>query len=75
MEKDEVKKELARLIEIREDMYEFLDKNIAKSKDGGYDFSQNPTLDAKTVYEKFFKLDYQARKIRSFLVKAYDLKP
>lgn len=75
MEKAEVEKELDKLIQIREEMYSFLDENLTKSKNGGYDFSQNPTLDAKGVYERFFKLDYQARKLRGFLVKAYNLNP
>jgi len=26
------------------------------------------------VYERFFKLDYQARKLRALLVQTYDLK-
>lgn len=73
--KDEIKKELDTLIQIRESMYEFLDKNLQKDKiSGAYDFSSNPTLDAKEVYSNFFKLDYQARKLRGFLVAAYDLK-
>ncbi len=74
-EKDEIRKELDKLIKIRTDFYDFLDTNIPKDKKGiAYDFSKNPTLDAKSVYSHFHKLDYQARKLRGFLVKAYDLK-
>lgn len=74
-EKDNIKKELDKLIEIRSDFYDFLDKNIPKDKhDISYDFSTNPQLDAKSVYEHFHKLDYQARKLRGYLVKAYGLK-
>ena len=75
LEKDEIRKELDKLIKIRTDFYDFLDTNIPKDKKGiAYDFSENPTLDAKSVYSHFHKLDYQARKLRGFLVKAYDLK-
>lgn len=75
MEKDAMVKELSKLIDIRTDFLDFLDKNIPKKTNGiEYDFSGNPTLDAKAVYEHFFKLDYQARKLRGFLVGALDLK-
>ncbi len=73
--KNKVQIELDKLIQVREDFYLFLDENLSKNKkSGAYDFSKNPTLDAKKVYENFFKLDYQARKLRGFLVKTYDLK-
>ncbi len=75
MNKTKIENELKKLIDIREEIYEYLDSNLSQSKNGGYDFSNNPKLDAKDVYERFFKLDYQARKLRGFLVKAYDLKP
>ncbi len=75
MKKEDIAKELDDLIKIRTDFYNFLDENIPKDKRGiAYDFSDNPTLDAKSVYSHFHKLDYQARKLRGFLVKAYDLK-
>ncbi len=71
----DIEKELDELIKIRTDFYNFLDENIPKDKIGAtYDFSNNPTLDAKSVYSHFHKLDYQARKLRGFLVKAYNLK-
>jgi len=75
MDKEVVEKELAKLIDIRTDFLNYLDENIPK-KDNKieFDFSNNPTIDAKTVYEHFFKLDYQARKIRGFLVKELGLK-
>ena len=73
-EKEYVEKENAKLIEIRKEFYNYLDNNIPKDKDGNFDFSDNPKLDAKDVYEKFFKLDYQARKLRALLVQTYDLK-
>lgn len=75
MDKQIVEKELAKLIDIRTDFLNYLDENIPK-KDNKieFDFSDNPTIDAKTVYEHFFKLDYQARKLRGFLVKEFGLK-
>jgi len=73
-EKEYVEKENAKLIEIRKEFYNYLDNNIPKDKDGNFDFSDNPKLDAKDVYERFFKLDYQARKLRALLVQTYDLK-
>lgn len=75
-EKEMIEAELNRLIEIRTAFLDYLDGAIPKEPNGdAFDFSSNPTLDAKKVYEHFFKLDYQARKLRGFLVKAYDLKP
>jgi hypothetical protein len=73
-EKDYVKKENAELIEIRNEFYNYLDNNIPKDKDGSFNFFNNPKLDAKDIYERFFKLDYQARKLRTLLIQTYDLK-
>lgn len=75
MDKQIVEKELAKLIDIRTDFLNYLDENIPKKANKiEFDFSDNPTIDAKTVYEHFFKLDYQARKLRGFLVKEFGLK-
>ncbi len=75
MNKETIQKDIDDLIDIRTDFYDFLDANIPKEKSGFvYDFSSNPTLDAKSVYELFHKLDYRARKLRGYLVKTYDLK-
>jgi len=73
--KDEVEKEVARLMEIRNEFYEFLDENIPKDNFGKYDFSDSPKLEAKRVYELFYKLDYQARKLRGIIVNTYNLNP
>jgi len=73
-EKDYVEKENSKLIEIRKEFYSYLDSNIPKKEDGSFDFSSEAKLDAKEVYERFFKLDYQARKLRALLVQTYDLK-
>ena len=68
-----MKKELDKLIDIRKDFYEFLDTAIPKDDKGMYIF-ENSTLSSQEVYKRFFKLDYQARKLRGFLVKDYGLK-
>ena len=73
-DKEFVQKETDKLIEIRKEFYKFLDKNIPKDEFGIYDFKDNPKLDAKTVYELFYKLDYHARKLRGILVNSYGLK-
>lgn len=75
-EKMTIEDELTKLIEVREAFLKYLDASIPKDKAGiAYDFTNNPTLDAKSVYEHFYKLDYQARKIRGFVVKSMGLKP
>ncbi len=73
MDKNEIEKELDKLIKIRTDFYNYLDTNIPK-KGEQFDFSGDPKLSAKDIYAHFYKLDYQARKLRGFLVKAYNLK-
>lgn len=72
-EKNVIEAETKKLIEIRNAFYDYLDANIPKDGMDQYDFAAAPGLDAKSVYEHFFKLDYQARKLRAFLVQDYDL--
>ncbi|AFL67735.1 hypothetical protein [Sulfurospirillum barnesii] len=68
-EKEMIEKELEKLIEARDAFLTYMDAHIPKDDKGiAFDFSQEPTLDAKRVYEHFYKLDYQARKIRGFMV-------
>ncbi len=75
LEKDMVAKELSKLIDIRTDFLGYLDENIPKKSNNiEFDFEDNPTLDAKSIHEHFFKLDYQARKLRGFLVKELGIK-
>ena len=74
LDKKEVEYELDKLIKIRDEFYKFLDNNIPKKENGLYDFKNNPKLCAKEVYDRFFKLDYQARKLRGFLVAELGLK-
>jgi len=75
LEKEMVAEELSKLIDIRTDFLDYLDENIPKKSNNiEFDFGDNPTLDAKSIHEHFFKLDYQARKLRGFLVKELGIK-
>jgi len=71
---EDTKVEMKKYEKTRNDFYDFLDANIEKSDNGQFDFSTLPKLDAEEVYKHFFKLDYQARKIRSLLIEARDIK-
>jgi rhodanese-related sulfurtransferase len=69
LDKDMVAKELSQLIDIRTEFLDYLDENIPKKSNNiEFDFENNPTLNAQKIHEHFFKLDYQARKLRGFLV-------
>ncbi|MBP1681536.1 MAG: hypothetical protein H6Q35_1875 [Proteobacteria bacterium] len=71
----EIDKELTKLIEARDAFMAYMDATVPKDKNGiAFDFSAHPTLDAKTVYEHFYKLDYQARKIRGFVIRNLGVK-
>jgi hypothetical protein len=70
-----VEEELAKLMEIRNAFYAYLDENLPKDAHGNFNFSGMPRLEAERVYEHFFKLDYQARKLRAFMVQDYGLSP
>lgn len=72
--KEYVEQETKKLIEIKNEFYRFLDEHIPKTSYGAYDFSNNPKLDAEKVYELFYMLDYQARKLRGILVNTFNLK-
>jgi len=50
-------------------------KKEMRKLEGQFDFSKNATIDAEDVYKNFFKLDYQARKIRGLLMEARDITP
>jgi len=68
IDKDTAMVEFKKFNEIRDNFFEVFDDNVPKKENNmEFDFSSSPTLDAKEVYELFFKLDYQARKIRGFL--------
>lgn len=59
-----IKKEMREFSNIRDELYAFFDKTLPKDSSGIlFDFSSNPTLDAKELYELFYKYDYQTRKV------------
>lgn len=67
---ESAKIEFRKYNDIRDAFYEYLDANIAKKANNcEYDFSTSPSLEAQKVYDLFFKLDYQARKIRGLYIK------
>ncbi len=73
--KELIDSECKKLIDARSEFLDYLDSNIPKESSGiSFDFSDNPKLDAKKIYELFYKLDYQARKLRGYLVSDYGLK-
>lgn len=58
-----MKREMKEFFKLRDELYDYLDKNLPKDKNGlTFDFSDNPKLDAKELYELFYDQDYQARK-------------
>jgi len=66
---------LVKLINARDAFMDYMDATIPKDSKGiAFDFSNHPTLDAKTVYEHFYKLDYEARKIRGFVIRNFGVK-
>lgn len=71
---EDVKIQMKKLEKIRNDFYNLFDTQVPKDENGLFDFSKETKLDAKEVYNHFFKLDYQARKIRGLLIEARDIK-
>lgn len=71
---EDTKKEMRKYEETRNAFYDYFDAHIKKLENGQFDFSQTQDLDAQDIYELFFKLDYQARKVRGLLIEARDIK-
>ncbi|OQX73001.1 MAG: hypothetical protein B6D59_06860 [Campylobacteraceae bacterium 4484_4] len=71
---EDVRKEMKAYEAARNEFFKLFDEKIPKKPNGLFDFSDHPTLDAKEVYELFYKLDYQARKLRGLLIEARDIK-
>ena len=71
---DDTKKQMRAYEMARNEFYDFLDVKVAKLDNGQFDFDSSKDLNAKEVYELFFKLDYQARKVRGLLIEARDIK-
>lgn len=71
----DIEKELGKQMDAREAFMAYLDATVPKDAQGiAFDFSNHPTLDAQVVYEYFYKLDYQARKIRGFVIRNFEVK-
>lgn len=75
MEKEKAIKEFKKYEKMRMNMYDFFDKHIPKDENGVYDFKNAKSIDAKEIFDMFFKLDYQARKIRGIAVNCLGVKP
>jgi hypothetical protein len=71
---EEIKEDMQKFWQAREDFYKYLDESIPKDSMGVFEFGNDVTLSAKEVYKHFFKIDYQARKLRGYLVQTYELK-
>lgn len=70
---EDIRKQMKVYERARNDFYDFFDANVAKKNNGQFDFDASNDLSAKEVYEQFFKLDYEARKVRSLLIEARDI--
>ncbi len=71
---EDVRKEMKKYEQRRNEFYALFDSQVPKKENGMFDFDNAPKLDAKEVYDLFFKLDYQARKLRGLLIEARDIK-
>jgi hypothetical protein len=71
---EDVRKEMKKYEACRNEFYDLFDQKIPKKENGLFDFENAPKMDAKEVYDLFFKLDYQARKLRGLLIEARDIK-
>lgn len=71
--KEQAKHECESYIKIREEFFDLFDTQVPKNAQGIFDFD-GATLDAQEVYALFYRLDYQARKLRGLVVEAHKLK-
>ncbi len=74
MDKEQAMKEFKKYEQMRMEMYEFLEDFIPKDENGVLDFSKAKNIPAKEIYDRWFKLDYQARKIRGIAINCLGLK-
>jgi hypothetical protein len=74
MDKEKAMQEFKLYEKMRGEMYEFLERYIPKKADGSLDFENAGKVDAKEVFDRWFKLDYQARKIRGIAINCLGLK-
>ena len=66
-------KEFKKYENMRMQMYDYFDRLIPKTEDGVYDFSQAKKANSQELFDMFFKLDYQARKIRGIAIQCLGL--
>ncbi len=74
MDKEAAMKEFKKYEQMRQEMYEFLERHIPKDERGVLQFDQAQKIDAKEIYDRWFKLDYQARRIRGIAINCLGLK-
>ena len=74
MDKEKAMAEFKKYEKMRQQMYEFLEEFIPKDENGRLDFAKAKCIDAKEVFDRWFKLDYQARKIRGIAINCLGLK-
>ncbi|NPA83624.1 MAG: hypothetical protein GXO38_04000 [Epsilonproteobacteria bacterium] len=74
MDLERAKEEFRRYEEMRQEMYQFLEGAIPRKADGSLDLERAGQLDAKELFERWFKLDYQARRIRAIAIECLGLK-
>ncbi len=74
MDREKAMQEFKKYEKMRMEMYEFLERFIPKDANGTLDFSKAEKIDAKEVFDRWFKLDYQARKIRGIAINCLGLK-
>ncbi|WP_229238104.1 CmeU family protein [Campylobacter volucris] len=59
---------------LRKEFYAFFDEHILKmEKVDIFDFSKAKTMDAKEVYNHFYKFDYAIRKCLPDIYRAFDI--
>ncbi len=72
MDKEKAMREFKQYEKMRQEMYDFLDRSIPKKEDGTMDFENARPIHAKELFDRWFKLDYQARKIRGIAMKCLE---
>ncbi|NPA56937.1 MAG: hypothetical protein GXO19_04270 [Epsilonproteobacteria bacterium] len=74
MDREEAMAEFKKYEEMRQEMYSFLEEFIPRREDGTLDFERAREINAKEVFDRWFKLDYQARRIRGIAINCLGLK-
>ena len=74
MDKEQAMQEFKKYEQMRGEMYEFLERYIPKKEDGSLDFERAGQVSAKEIFDRWFRLDYQARRIRGIAINCLGLK-